>query len=80
MYDFFHSQAGKTVQNISFERCLEKDDNHSEIETIIHQAFLDDDSPQDCQTAVAMILESLRIYKRQVPEVEKCWIKADNAT
>ena len=59
---------------------MEKDDNHSEIETIIHQAFLDDDSPQDCQTAVAMILESLRIYKRQVPEVEKCWIKADNAT
>ena len=64
---------------MSFERCIKKDEDHAEIETMVHQSFLDDSSPQDCQTVVALILESLKKYHRQRPDVKYAWIKSDNA-
>ena len=71
-------QRGISWHLSSFERCVKNEGKHYQ-ETNVHCSILDDDSMQDSDTVLAIILASLRLYKKANPEVTEAYLRADNA-
>ena len=63
----------------AFERCLKNSKGIKEIDTNVYISFLEDDSLQDADAVVGIVLQNLQLYKQAHPEVEQVYIKSDNA-
>ena len=62
-----------------FQRCLADDKGKASIETDVHASVLNDKSPQDSDTVLAMLISSLELYKKAHPQVTEVYLRSDNA-
>ena len=49
------------------------------LESDVHCSVLNDKSPQDTDTVLAMLVASLQIYKMAHPDVTEIYLRSDNA-
>ena len=75
----WYAQAGMSWHIAAFERCSKNSEGKGEIDTEVYVSFLNDDSLQDANAVVAIVMKNLEMYKIAHPEAREVYIKADNA-
>ena len=72
-------QAGFSWALTVFQRCLAEEKNKAFLESDVHCSVLNDKSPQDSDTVLAMLVASLQLYKQAHPQVTEVYLRSDNA-
>ena len=55
------------------------DEDKAVMATQCHTAIISDNSLQDADTVLAILRESLILYKKGHPQITEIWIRSDNA-
>lgn len=76
---FYSFQAGFSWHIGHIQHPVADRENNPFVRTQVHVSILDDNSPQDSETVVALVKASLALFKKGHPEIAKVYVRCDNA-